>query len=318
MGGTYTASGNAPVVITLNLYTDATKTVGKSWSDIAASWLAELRPAGSPQITNPAATFAIATTAASGATPGKLTLTLTQAQTQTLLGSQPSASFGWDLFETVNGNPIITGNTLILRNTYTHPSGTSSPAGSTPVGSFDVVYGGSITTNAVTVDVFKGDKGDTGPAGAPGTGAVSSVNGKTGAVTLTASDVSAVPTSRTVAGHALTADVTLAKADVGLGSVDNTADVDKPVSTAQQTALDAKANTADVPVNLTDLGGKLGYQQMGAGAVLTVDFTSSNYTTVTRPNVATGVRVWWIGDATTSPSTLPVNAVTGDIIDTAS
>ncbi len=37
---------------------------------------------------------------------------------------------------------------------------------------------------------------------------------------------------------------TLAKADVGLGSVDNTADADKPVSTAQQSALDLKAPLA--------------------------------------------------------------------------
>jgi hypothetical protein len=34
----------------------------------------------------------------------------------------------------------------------------------------------------------------------------------------------------------------LAKADVGLGNVDNTSDADKPVSTATQTALDAKLN----------------------------------------------------------------------------
>ena len=32
----------------------------------------------------------------------------------------------------------------------------------------------------------------------------------------------------------------LTKSQVGLGNVDNTSDVDKPVSTAQQTALDAK------------------------------------------------------------------------------
>jgi hypothetical protein len=35
--------------------------------------------------------------------------------------------------------------------------------------------------------------------------------------------------------------LTVTKADVGLGSVDNTADADKPISTAQQSALDAKA-----------------------------------------------------------------------------
>jgi hypothetical protein len=38
--------------------------------------------------------------------------------------------------------------------------------------------------------------------------------------------------------------VTLVKADVGLGNVDNTSDADKPVSTATQTALDLKANLA--------------------------------------------------------------------------
>lgn len=35
-------------------------------------------------------------------------------------------------------------------------------------------------------------------------------------------------------------------AQVGLGNVNNTSDIDKPVSTAMQTALDAKANTADI------------------------------------------------------------------------
>jgi hypothetical protein len=49
-----------------------------------------------------------------------------------------------------------------------------------------------------------------------------------------------VPTSRTVAGKALTGNITLAKGDVGLGNVDNTSDANKPVSTAQQTALNAK------------------------------------------------------------------------------
>lgn len=36
------------------------------------------------------------------------------------------------------------------------------------------------------------------------------------------------------------------KADVGLGNVDNTSDANKPVSAATQTALDAKADSADV------------------------------------------------------------------------
>lgn len=36
------------------------------------------------------------------------------------------------------------------------------------------------------------------------------------------------------------------KADIGLGNVDNTSDADKPISTAQQAALDGKADAADV------------------------------------------------------------------------
>lgn len=61
-------------------------------------------------------------------------------------------------------------------------------------------------------------RGDGTWAAAP-TAPVSSVAGKTGAVTLV-------------------------KADVGLGNVDNTTDALKPVSTATQTALNAKANIA--------------------------------------------------------------------------
>ena len=47
---------------------------------------------------------------------------------------------------------------------------------------------------------------------------------------------------RSVAGR--TGAVALARADVGLGNVDNTSDAAKPVSTATQTALNGKANTS--------------------------------------------------------------------------
>ena len=50
-----------------------------------------------------------------------------------------------------------------------------------------------------------------------------------------------VPTSRTVNTHPLSSDVIITKSDVNLGSADNTSDVNKPVSTAQQTALNLKA-----------------------------------------------------------------------------
>jgi hypothetical protein len=51
-----------------------------------------------------------------------------------------------------------------------------------------------------------------------------------------------VNTVDSVAGK--TGVVTLVKGDVGLGSVDNTADADKPVSTAQQTEIDTKLDLA--------------------------------------------------------------------------
>jgi hypothetical protein len=52
-----------------------------------------------------------------------------------------------------------------------------------------------------------------------------------------------------------TGDVTLVKADVGLGNVDNTSDANKPVSTATQTALDGKAASSHTHTldNLSDV-----------------------------------------------------------------
>ena len=48
----------------------------------------------------------------------------------------------------------------------------------------------------------------------------------------------------------LKGDLSLVKGDVGLGNVDNTTDANKPVSTATQTALNAKATTAGVTADL--------------------------------------------------------------------
>lgn len=66
----------------------------------------------------------------------------------------------------------------------------------------------------------------------------------------------AVPKTRTISGKPLSANITLDKIDVGLASVDNTSDANKPVSTAQQTALNLKANTADVVPNTRTVAGK--------------------------------------------------------------
>jgi hypothetical protein len=62
----------------------------------------------------------------------------------------------------------------------------------------------------------------------------------------TLANLGGVPTSRTVNGHELSSNVTVSASDVGLSNVDNTSDANKPVSTAQQTALNDKVdeNTA--------------------------------------------------------------------------
>lgn len=67
--------------------------------------------------------------------------------------------------------------------------------------------------------------------------------------------------------------VTLVKADVGLGNVDNTADASKPISTATQTALDAKATSTHVHGNITNAGA------IGTTANLVIQTTTSGVLT---------------------------------------
>ncbi len=99
----------------------------------------------------------------------------------------------------------------------TGPTGPSGLTGSTgPQGA----TGPQGVQGATGMTGPQGPIGATGPQGDPATNLVSSVAGKTGAVTLD-------------------------KSDVGLGNVDNTSDADKIISTATQTALDGKANFPD-------------------------------------------------------------------------
>jgi hypothetical protein len=61
--------------------------------------------------------------------------------------------------------------------------------------------------------------------------------------------------------------VTLAKADVGLGSVDNTSDLAKPVSTATQTALNGKEATIATGTTAQYFRGDKTWQALNAAAV---------------------------------------------------
>ena len=71
-------------------------------------------------------------------------------------------------------------------------------------------------------------------------GKVKSVNGKIGAVILSASDVGAVPTSRKVNNKALTSDITISASDVGA------------VPTSRK--VNNKALTSDITISASDVG----------------------------------------------------------------
>jgi hypothetical protein len=138
---------------------------------------------------------------------------------------------------------------------------------------------GSVSTGAITDGTVTEAKLSSGvQTKLNSSAAVTSVNSKTGAVVLNADDISdttathkfvtatdktklsnlsgtntgdqdlsgLVTKTTTVNGHALSANVTVSKSDVGLTNVDNTSDANKPISSATQTALNAKANDASV------------------------------------------------------------------------
>lgn len=116
-------------------------------------------------------------------------------------------------------------------NGKTYPAGTNVAwVGTRDTGHWDVLAGYTdFSVYATTKDVTSAI--DTAKAGA-----ISS------AKDYTDEEVAkCVPTTRTVAGKALSADITLAKGDVGLGNVDNTSDADKPISNATLAALNGKA-----------------------------------------------------------------------------
>lgn len=105
-----------------------------------------------------------------------------------------------------------------------------------------------------------------------------------------------VDKTTTVNGHLLSSNVVVTKGDVGLGNVDNTSDVNKPISSAQQSALDLKAD---------------GFYQLPNGKNV-VDFlidgknarviTSNNYSVTGVPQKLAIFFHFYGGNYTTTPS----------------
>lgn len=74
-----------------------------------------------------------------------------------------------------------------------------------------------------------------------------------------------------------TGNVNITKENIGLGNVDNTSDADKPISTAVQTALNAKQNRLTAGENITIQGDVI--SATGGGSVITVDSALSSTST---------------------------------------
>lgn len=139
---------------------------------------------------------------------------------------------------------------------------------------------------------------------ASGGGAVSSVNGYTGTVVLAASDVSAVPTTRTVNGHALSSNVTVTASDVG---ADATGTASSAVST-HVAASDPHGDRAYAAGLVDDLSGvtnaSAARTALGLGGSATLNVGTSAGT------VAAG------DDSRLSDSRTPTGSAGGDLTGT--
>lgn len=120
-------------------------------------------------------------------------------------------------------------------------------------------------------------KADTALQSAP----VTSVSGRTGAVTLT-------------------------KSDVGLANVDNTSDANKPISTATATALSGKADATHTHT-ASQVSGTFGSANLPSNSVM---YATTSNGTATRPTTRTDIIVFFVGPGN-SPATVAAGATNG-------
>ncbi len=143
----------------------------------------------------------------------------------------------------VIGSSLAAGTNVTI--SYDDPSGITTIAATPGAGVTDL----TTATSATSVTVIS----------STGTDAVLGAATTTKAGILTASDknkLDAIESGAQVnivtSVAAKTGAVNLTKTDVGLSNVDNTSDINKPISTAAQAAIDAKVNTASLsPVATT-------------------------------------------------------------------
>lgn len=110
-------------------------------------------------------------------------------------------------------------------------------------------------------------------------------------------------------------DLGLTKADVGLSNVDNTADIDKPISAATQAALDDHAND----ISIHSSGIEVGYIANETGTTQTITTTSTDITGMVLEIPAQERPLWlefnFVVDITTNSATATATTIFGEIVD---
>lgn len=219
-----------------------------------------------------------AAAAGSGPTWGSITGSLSnQADLVTALGLKADASAlaGYvPTTRTVNGHPL-SANVTVTAADVGAPSGSGTSSGANSgdqdlsglVTKVTQVNGHALSANVTVTasDVGLGSVNNTSDASKPvSTATQTALNLKLDTSTAA---TTYVPQATQVNGHALSGNVTVTKSDVSLGNVDNTSDANKPVSTAQQAALDLKANVNSPSLITPSLGVATATSLASVGAV---------------------------------------------------
>lgn len=157
-------------------------------------------------------------------------------------------------------------------------------------------------STAATDATTKANAAQAAAIAAAATDATTKANAAEAAAVATAASAAAalyVPTTRTVNGHDLSANVTVTKSDVGLGNVDNTSDLNKPISTATQTALDAKLDDSQASAFgltlLDDADQTAARSTLGLGTLATQNGTFSGTHSGTSSGTNTGDQTSIVG-----------------------